>query len=282
MGRWSHLDSDEERLPEGMTRVGYDADTQVYTYRDSDGSYWEGAPGCQYGKLRRVSPAAPRLPSAGIPDDVEGGEPAYALFDKDSLGDSSFCCDDDDTTVDGHDEYCYDAEKRLLGDGGAGGAATSVAAPERARVRLQSPAPSSAATKTAGPQPRLSQKLPSLPGAEAGSDKRSSSRAQAQSQPPPQQSSRGLRRSGTLSRIGRFLSFPLSLSNGSNNDNRNGTMPSPSSLLRRATLGRGANSPPAPGRHRQAAGDAVPRPGTQEPWKRATTFEEILGRMGQA
>lgn len=55
-GRYAHLDSDDERLPDGMTRVGYDADTGVYTYRDAaDGSYWEGAPGCQYGRLARVS-----------------------------------------------------------------------------------------------------------------------------------------------------------------------------------------------------------------------------------
>lgn len=57
MSRWSHYDTDEERLPEGMTRVGYDADTQVYTYRDADGSYWEGAPGSQYGRLTKVSNA---------------------------------------------------------------------------------------------------------------------------------------------------------------------------------------------------------------------------------
>ncbi|KAI5460463.1 hypothetical protein BGZ63DRAFT_404932 [Mariannaea sp. PMI_226] len=55
MTRFSHYDTDEERLPEGMTRVGYDADTQVYTFRDVDGSYWESAPGCQYGELRKVS-----------------------------------------------------------------------------------------------------------------------------------------------------------------------------------------------------------------------------------
>jgi hypothetical protein len=47
-------DSDEERLPEGMTRVGYDADTQTYTYQDADGSYWEGPEGARYGNLHRV------------------------------------------------------------------------------------------------------------------------------------------------------------------------------------------------------------------------------------
>lgn len=55
MSRFSRYDTDEERLPEGMERVGYDADTQIYTFRDADGSYWEGAPGCQYGRLTKVS-----------------------------------------------------------------------------------------------------------------------------------------------------------------------------------------------------------------------------------
>lgn len=54
MSRFSRYDTDEERLPEGMQRVGYDADTQVYTFQDVDGSYWESAPGCQYGQLTRV------------------------------------------------------------------------------------------------------------------------------------------------------------------------------------------------------------------------------------
>lgn len=85
MGRWSHLDTDEERLPEGMSRVGYDADTQVYTYRDAAGEYWEGAPGVQYGKLFRVRSsyreAAPPLPSVTIPDDVQGDEASQVLHD---------------------------------------------------------------------------------------------------------------------------------------------------------------------------------------------------------
>ncbi|KAK8083783.1 carbohydrate-binding module family 50 protein [Apiospora saccharicola] len=56
MGRWSQYDTDEERLPEGMVRIGYDADDQTYTFRDTnDGSIWESAPGSQYGRLRRVS-----------------------------------------------------------------------------------------------------------------------------------------------------------------------------------------------------------------------------------
>ena len=44
---------DDHRLPEGMTRVGYDADTQIYTYQDEDSNYWEGSPGAGYGSLTR-------------------------------------------------------------------------------------------------------------------------------------------------------------------------------------------------------------------------------------
>ena len=65
MSRFSRYDTDDERLPEGMQRVGYDADTQVYTYQDHDGSYWESAPGNQYGQLTRVSDG----PQEGAADD---------------------------------------------------------------------------------------------------------------------------------------------------------------------------------------------------------------------
>lgn len=34
-----------------MKRVGYDADTSKYYYRDADGSLWEGPAGAQYGEL---------------------------------------------------------------------------------------------------------------------------------------------------------------------------------------------------------------------------------------
>ncbi|EHK26899.1 uncharacterized protein TRIVIDRAFT_215015 [Trichoderma virens Gv29-8] len=66
MSRFSRYDSDEDRLPEGMTRVGYDADSQVYTFQDADGSLWESAPGNQYGRLTRVS---------GPADDASDSEP---------------------------------------------------------------------------------------------------------------------------------------------------------------------------------------------------------------
>lgn len=60
MSRFSRQDSDEERLPEGMRRVGYDADTQRYQYRDEDGSFWEGPEGARYGMLQRAG--TPRRP----------------------------------------------------------------------------------------------------------------------------------------------------------------------------------------------------------------------------
>jgi len=47
------LVKDDYRLPEGMRRVAYDADSQVYTYQDEEGQYWEGEPGNRYGELHR-------------------------------------------------------------------------------------------------------------------------------------------------------------------------------------------------------------------------------------
>lgn len=65
MPRRFSVDGDNSRLPDGMTRVGYDADTQTYTFRDTDGSLWEGPPGCEYGHMTRVA-GAPKLPSVDI------------------------------------------------------------------------------------------------------------------------------------------------------------------------------------------------------------------------
>lgn len=36
-----------------MRRVGYDADTGKYYYKDSAGATWEGAEGAQYGELKQ-------------------------------------------------------------------------------------------------------------------------------------------------------------------------------------------------------------------------------------
>ncbi|KIW04475.1 hypothetical protein, variant [Verruconis gallopava] len=59
MTSWSK-DDDKYRLPEGVVRIGYDADRQCYQFYDhSDGSLWEGPEGSQYGKLRRISAGPP-------------------------------------------------------------------------------------------------------------------------------------------------------------------------------------------------------------------------------
>ncbi|KAF3760327.1 hypothetical protein M406DRAFT_52969 [Cryphonectria parasitica EP155] len=71
MPRRFDYDTDEERLPEGMVRVGYDADTEVYTFRDTDGSLWEGPPGCRYGRLTKVA-NPPKPPSDLTNIDVDG------------------------------------------------------------------------------------------------------------------------------------------------------------------------------------------------------------------
>lgn len=48
MNRWTQYDEDEYRLPEGMVRVGYDADTQRYTFQRGN-ELWLGEPGVHYG-----------------------------------------------------------------------------------------------------------------------------------------------------------------------------------------------------------------------------------------
>ena len=104
MGRWAYLDSDEERLPEGMRRIGYDADTQTYTYEDSRGVRWEGAPGARYGRLHRVNtePRRATLPSFEADEYIDGDEPAYVLHDADH---------DPDSEEDGKDEKSSKDEK---------------------------------------------------------------------------------------------------------------------------------------------------------------------------
>ncbi|KAI1396756.1 carbohydrate-binding module family 50 protein [Hypoxylon fuscum] len=81
MSRWSQYDTDEERLPEGMQRIGYDADTQTYTFRDADGSIWESAPGNRYGQLHRVTTT---LPSYGddARDARDATQPLHTISDE--------------------------------------------------------------------------------------------------------------------------------------------------------------------------------------------------------
>lgn len=84
MPRRFNYDTDDERLPEGMVRVGYDADSQVYTFRDADGSLWEGPSGCEYGHLTKVAdPAKPPADLTNIDVDVDV-ESAHATHDHDA------------------------------------------------------------------------------------------------------------------------------------------------------------------------------------------------------
>ncbi|KAI2464712.1 hypothetical protein F4781DRAFT_412173 [Annulohypoxylon bovei var. microspora] len=52
MGRWD----DEDRIPHGLTVIGYDADTRIYHAENDDGSFWESQPGTKYGTWTRISP----------------------------------------------------------------------------------------------------------------------------------------------------------------------------------------------------------------------------------
>jgi hypothetical protein len=68
-----------------MKRIGYDADTSQYIFRDRDGSLWQGPEGSEYGKMIRgwsiffMTPivchlnfwTVGRLPSSVVLDDDE-------------------------------------------------------------------------------------------------------------------------------------------------------------------------------------------------------------------
>jgi hypothetical protein len=49
------LRQDEYRLPEGMGRMGYDADTGKYIYEDQDGSTWEGVEAASLGPRCKIA-----------------------------------------------------------------------------------------------------------------------------------------------------------------------------------------------------------------------------------
>ena len=50
-------EQDDYRLPEGMKRVGYDADSSRYIFRDKDGYLWEGQEGAHFGEMTRSTRA---------------------------------------------------------------------------------------------------------------------------------------------------------------------------------------------------------------------------------
>ena len=256
MGRWSYLDSDEDRLPSGMTRVGYDADTQVYTYRDSDdGSYWEGAPGCRYGKLHRVRAATPPLPSITVPTTIAGDEAPYVLHDPDVSS-------DDDSDLDQGFSEKTDA--------------ATLTSPDKARVH------------TPHPHPALLNSLPASTTTTTMSEKeslRSSRRLSGTTIASiPSTTTSSLKRSGTLSRLARFLtsSHPPPAATGGGRR---------TTFSRRATIaGEPAGAADGSARHSKGgarlsrasttAGEMSQWPAPREPRrtrKRATTFDEILG-----
>ena len=81
MTRWSDMDTvmhppccalthmltisqDRERLPGGFRPIGYDADTQTYSYSGPDGRTYESEPGNRYGELWPIGvPRPPRDPA---------------------------------------------------------------------------------------------------------------------------------------------------------------------------------------------------------------------------
>ncbi|KAF2671454.1 hypothetical protein BT63DRAFT_423656 [Microthyrium microscopicum] len=83
MGRWSrYLDDDNDRLPEGMRRIGYDADAEKYTFEDRDGSIWSGAAGATYGELRLLHKAAPPKKSSHLKKHASISLPASPIDEK--------------------------------------------------------------------------------------------------------------------------------------------------------------------------------------------------------
>jgi hypothetical protein len=65
---------DDYRLPEGMRRVGYDADTGKYTFVDENHAYYLGESGAEYGVMTAIEPddsifREPNDPSKVAPQD---------------------------------------------------------------------------------------------------------------------------------------------------------------------------------------------------------------------
>ncbi|KAJ7082806.1 hypothetical protein C8R43DRAFT_1142753 [Mycena crocata] len=54
MSFWTQYSEDSVRLPAGMQRIGYDADSAQYSFRDSEGHIYLGPPHQEYGLLIRV------------------------------------------------------------------------------------------------------------------------------------------------------------------------------------------------------------------------------------
>ncbi|KIK16075.1 hypothetical protein PISMIDRAFT_686755 [Pisolithus microcarpus 441] len=73
MNRFTQLDEDSYRLPEGVERIAYDADSQRYLFRDRAGQLYQNEPGDEYGVLQPVKCPIPPRRSVTI---IEHRDPA--------------------------------------------------------------------------------------------------------------------------------------------------------------------------------------------------------------
>ncbi|KAK7473014.1 hypothetical protein VKT23_001118 [Stygiomarasmius scandens] len=71
MGRWTQYDEDEYRLPQGLRRTGYDADTGQYHFSGEQGGSYKSAPYSRY-----------RLSTQGGRDDVTNKDQVNASGDE--------------------------------------------------------------------------------------------------------------------------------------------------------------------------------------------------------
>lgn len=66
MNRFTQFDEDSYRLPEGVKRIAYDADSQRYLFRDRLGQLYQNEPGDEYGVLQPVKCPIPPCRSVTI------------------------------------------------------------------------------------------------------------------------------------------------------------------------------------------------------------------------
>ncbi|KAF8186381.1 hypothetical protein BJ912DRAFT_971585 [Pholiota molesta] len=62
--RWTQEQEDAYRLPEGFKRIGYDADTRRYLFRDKHGVLYHSEPEMEYGTLTPMAPTNSAIESA--------------------------------------------------------------------------------------------------------------------------------------------------------------------------------------------------------------------------
>lgn len=72
---------DSQRLPSGFERIGYDADSETYTYRGPDGKIYESEPGSRYGELWPVGEPRPQRSD----DEIEANNEVVARNNKDAM-----------------------------------------------------------------------------------------------------------------------------------------------------------------------------------------------------